>query len=185
MSGVLGASIAPCSVEEARRVYETFLIKLGIEERGTGALENLRALDVQEIVETTAAFTEDGRVFRTVRDKDWFGDSTELVGWNKLPELIGKCEWVDEIVLGTTSLEVGHRPISLPKKSSYGFSVGCHIYTETLRRHATGFHHRHRSSAWRGERENSQPGLWYNTRNGSDSFPNTSIAVAWRCDLRW
>lgn len=82
MSGVLGPSTAPCSAEEASSVYETFLTKLGIEERGPGALEKLRALDVQKIVDATATFTDNGMVFRTVQDKDWFsGDAEESVTW--------------------------------------------------------------------------------------------------------
>jgi carboxylesterase type B len=110
MSGVLGASVAPCSKEEANAVYETFLIKLGIEERGIDALEKLRALDVQKIVEATAAFVDSGLVFRTVQEKDWVGDNGDFIGWERFPELIGKCEWVDEIMIGTTSFEVRHHP---------------------------------------------------------------------------
>jgi hypothetical protein len=34
---------------------------------------------------------------------EWFGMEGS---WDKIPEKIGECEWVDEIVLGTTSFEV-------------------------------------------------------------------------------
>jgi carboxylesterase type B len=144
MSGVLGSSVAPCSVEEANAVYETFLTKLGIEERGTDALEKLRALDLQKIVEATAAFVDSGLVFRTVHSKDWFEDDGEFVGWERFPEWIGKCEWVDEIMIGTTSFEVRYHPALLSSKSLRCFDVGHNVHTETLRRHTTGFPCRYR-----------------------------------------
>jgi len=106
MSGVLGASVAPEPVGDAEIVYERFLTKLGIEERGEAGLERLRGVDVEEIVRVTAEFTDGGAMFKTVQDADWFGEDDELVTWDRFPEMIGRCEWVDEIVLGITSYEV-------------------------------------------------------------------------------
>jgi carboxylesterase type B len=106
MSGVLGATFVPKSKEYAGRVYEKFLETLGIEERGENGLERLRELDVQALVDATAEFTKGGGLFRTVLDEDWFGLDEESARWDKVPELIGKCDWVEEIVIGTTSLEV-------------------------------------------------------------------------------
>jgi carboxylesterase type B len=106
MSGVLGAAVAPGSVADAEVVYESFLTKLGIEERGQAGLERLRRVDVEEIVRVTAEFTDGGAMFKTVQDRDWYGEDGELVTWDKFPEMIGRCEWVQEIIIGTTGFEV-------------------------------------------------------------------------------
>lgn len=105
MSGVLGPGTAPGTLKEAEIVYEGFLGKLGIKEKGEEGLEKLREVDVERIVEATAAFANEGGLFRTILTEEWFGTD---VSWDKIPERIGKCEWVDEIVLGTTSFEVRH-----------------------------------------------------------------------------
>jgi carboxylesterase type B len=118
MSGVLGSSVAPSSAEDANVVYESFLKKLGIEERGESGLAKLRAVDVQEIMKATTAFSDTGAMFRTVQDKDWYGEYDDLVTWEKFPQLIGKCEWVDEIVLGTTAFEVRYFLTSAIKNRS-------------------------------------------------------------------
>jgi carboxylesterase type B len=106
MSGVLGPMTAPGTAEDAERVYESFLVKLGIEERGDAGLKALREMDVQRLVDTTAEFANSGLLFKTVQDETWFGEKGGYVPWDKIPELIGKCEWVNEIMLGTTALEV-------------------------------------------------------------------------------
>jgi hypothetical protein len=106
MSGVLGPMTAPGTAEDADRVYETFLTKLGIEERGDAGLRALRELDVQKLVDLTAELTNNGFMFRSVQTEEWFGEKGGYVPWDEIPQLIGNCEWVDEIVLGTTGFEV-------------------------------------------------------------------------------
>lgn len=110
MSGVLGASVTPGSAGDAELLYESFLTKLGIEERGEAGLEKLKGVDVDEIVRVTAEFTDGGAMFKTVQDRDWFGEEDELVTWDRFPEMFGRCEWVDEIVMGTTGFEVRDVP---------------------------------------------------------------------------
>jgi hypothetical protein len=106
MSGVIATTTVPMPVEDAEKRYETFLDKLGIQERGEAGLQMLREVDVERIVDTSAEISNGGSMWGvTVQDSDWFGD-VGAVTWDRVPELIGKCEWVDEIVLGTTSFEV-------------------------------------------------------------------------------
>jgi carboxylesterase type B len=106
MAGLLGPMTAPGTAEDAERVYEMFLKKLGIEERGDAGLKALNEVDVQRLVAVTAEFTNSGLMFKTVQNEAWFGEKGGYVPWDRIPELIGKCEWVDEIMLGTTSFEV-------------------------------------------------------------------------------
>jgi hypothetical protein len=103
MSGVL---TTPVLAEEAQRVYESFWAEVGIEERGRAGLEKLREVSVERIVEASAARSNTGNMWLPVQDAEWFGEATGSVSWDKVPELIGRCEWIEEIVLGTTGFEV-------------------------------------------------------------------------------
>jgi carboxylesterase type B len=106
MSGIPGPTTTATSIEKGEQLYETFLEKLGIPERGEASLQKLREIDVQRIVDGTAAMSDSGINFLPVLDPEWFGKDAGTVTWDRIPELIGKCEWVGEIVLGTTSFEV-------------------------------------------------------------------------------
>jgi carboxylesterase type B len=108
MSGVLGPMTAPISTKEAEEVYEKFLTKFEIQERGEVGLRKLRELSLQQIVDATAEFTNNGLMFKSIQNQEWFVNDAGLPTWDMLPELIGKCEWVDEIVLGTTGFEVSY-----------------------------------------------------------------------------
>jgi hypothetical protein len=105
MSGVIATTTAPMPVEDAEKRYEMFLGKLGINERGEAGLQMLREVDVERIVNASAEISDGGSMWLSVRDPEWFGD-VGTVAWDRVPELIGNCGWVDEIVLGTTSFEV-------------------------------------------------------------------------------
>jgi carboxylesterase type B len=106
MSGILGPTTAPMSLENASKVYKTFLQSMGIEEEGEAGLEQLRQVDVQKIVDASAQYRASGEMWLTVQDPEWLGDAAGSVTWDRIPELLGKCEWVNEIVLGTTGFEV-------------------------------------------------------------------------------
>jgi carboxylesterase type B len=106
MSGVPGPMTALGTAEDAYRVYEMFLAKLGIKERGEEGLKALRDIDVHKLVDVTAEFTDNGLLFKTVQTEEWFGEKGGYVAWDGVMELMAKCEWVDEIVLGTTGFEV-------------------------------------------------------------------------------
>jgi carboxylesterase type B len=106
MSGIIGPTTAPCSREDAEARYEAFLKRLGIEERGDKGLEKLREVNVDEIVKVTAEMGEEGGMWLAVRDEDWFGKGAESVTWDRVPELIGQCEWVGDVMIGCTSFEV-------------------------------------------------------------------------------
>ncbi|KAH7398951.1 Alpha/Beta hydrolase protein [Phaeosphaeria sp. MPI-PUGE-AT-0046c] len=105
MSGVLGPGTAPGTRDEANGVYEMFLQKLGIEDRGQEGLEEMRNIELDKIVKATKEFAEEGLLLRTVRTEEWLGEGWEGMTWERIPEAIGRCEWVEEIVLGTTSFE--------------------------------------------------------------------------------
>jgi carboxylesterase type B len=106
MSGIIGTTSAPTSLENARKNYKKFLERMGIQEEGEAGLELLRQADVQKIVEASAEQRAAGDVWLSVQDPEWFGDAAGSVTWDRIPELLSKCDWVNEIVLGTTGFEV-------------------------------------------------------------------------------
>jgi carboxylesterase type B len=106
MSGIIGPSTAPNLIEEAEQQYENLLKRLDIQERGQEGLRKLKEVDVQKIVTASAELSEEGSMWLSVQDKEWFGEEAGTVTWNRIPQLIGKCEWIDDIILGTTSFEV-------------------------------------------------------------------------------
>jgi carboxylesterase type B len=105
MSGVISPSMSPFTVGEATTMYEKLVETLGIDGSGGHVIEKLRELDVQKIVDATSEITGKGGQFTFVEDANWFGHE-EPVTWDRIPELLGKCEWVNEVVLGTTGFEV-------------------------------------------------------------------------------
>jgi carboxylesterase type B len=128
MSGVLGPMTAPLSIGEADKLYEKFLSKAGVKERGEAGLHKLRELDVEKIVETTAELSGDSAMFLSVLDQEWFGPHADTITWDKLPELISKCDWIDEIVLGTTGFEVSGRKTLLVEIKRSLCSPGYHFH---------------------------------------------------------
>ena len=106
MSGVIGPTTAPSLPEDANKMYNLFLKSLGIKEEGKAGLERLRELEAQKLVEASAQVFSGGSMWLSVQDEQWFGKNAGSVTWDRIPELIGNCEWVDEIVLGTTAFEV-------------------------------------------------------------------------------
>jgi carboxylesterase type B len=106
MSGIPGGHTTPSLPKEAETIYEKLLEKAGIDERGDAALKKLREMDVQKIVDATAACSNEGTMWLPVQDKDWYGDFAGSISWDKVPEMISQCEWIDEIVIGTTGFEV-------------------------------------------------------------------------------
>ena len=109
MSGVIGPATTPVSVEEAEARYDAFLDKLDIQERGEQGLEKLRSVPIDRIVAASTELGEDGGLWLSVLDEEWFGPDASSVTWDKIPALIGNCEWVNDIILGCTSFEV-HLP---------------------------------------------------------------------------
>lgn len=106
MSGVLGPMVVPVSKEDAEERYKEFLDVLSIDARREDAMEKLRELDVQKIVEATGVLNDRGKMWLTVRDGTFFREEVESMTWEQYPDTLSKCDWVDEIVLGTTSFEV-------------------------------------------------------------------------------
>jgi carboxylesterase type B len=135
MSGSIGPMTAPILAEEAKQMYDKFLLKCDIQEQGQAGLEKLRETDLQKIVDVTAEINDSGAMWLTVQDEDWFGPDAGSVTWDRVPELIGKCEWVEEIVLGTTGFEV--RLITSCYQQileAHACTTGHHVHGQTCRR---------------------------------------------------
>jgi carboxylesterase type B len=154
MSGIIGPTTVPLSLENASKTYKNFLKTVGVVEEGEAGLERLRQLDVQKIVDASAEHRAAGDMWLSVQDPQWFGDEAGCITWDRIPELLGKCEWVNEIVLGTTGFEVSrcsmivHSVRNLPKHTGRYANVG-------NRRCQPGcFPQRHCNSAGRRERGN-------------------------------
>jgi carboxylesterase type B len=106
MSGITGPATAPVPVRDAEKRYEVFLAKLGIQERGDAGLKKLREVPIDRIVAASAELGDEGGLWPSALHEEWFGPDAENVTWDRIPELIGKCDWVNDIVLGCTSFEV-------------------------------------------------------------------------------
>ena len=118
MSGVIGPTTAPSSPEDANKTYNALLKALGIEEQGEAGLQRLGDVEAQKLVEASAQILINGSVWLSVQDQQWFGNQADSVTWDRIPELIGNCEWVDEIVVGTTGFEVRLRPVTRQERNS-------------------------------------------------------------------
>ncbi|KAF2826387.1 alpha/beta-hydrolase [Ophiobolus disseminans] len=102
MSGILGPVTAPSSEEDATEVFKKICTNLSIQECGENALTKLHALDVQSLVTASDIYTSQGNLWRPVSDPSFFRSD---ITWDKVPELLGECEWVDEIIIGNTGFE--------------------------------------------------------------------------------
>ena len=111
MSGVIGPASTPVSVKDAEQRYEAFLSKVGIQERGEAGLQKLREVDLQDIVAASATLGDEGGLWLSVQDQETFGKGAESMTWDKIPALLGACEWVNDIVLGCTSFEASQPAI--------------------------------------------------------------------------
>ena len=128
MSGSLGPMTAPTSVEDAEEMYTTFLDEVGVKEQGQAGLEKLRELDVQKIIKASEELNNHGKMWLTVQDEQWFGKDAIHVTWDRVPELIGKCEWVDEIVLGTTGFEVSLTTYQILTRKAHALNTGHNVH---------------------------------------------------------
>jgi carboxylesterase type B len=102
MSGVLGPSTMPISEQRASEVFEKFCETLKIEAGGEDVLAKLRGLDVNTLVATSETYTFQGSFWRPQFDASFFHTNFT---WDQVSELLGQCEWVDEIVVGNTGFE--------------------------------------------------------------------------------
>lgn len=102
MSGIVGPMTTPCSQGDADAVFESLCLKLEVKEKGSAALDKLRSLDVQKLVDASEAWDNEGNSWLPVDDPSFF---REKVTWERIPELLGSCEWVNDIVVGNTGFE--------------------------------------------------------------------------------
>ncbi|KAF2660803.1 alpha/beta-hydrolase [Lophiostoma macrostomum CBS 122681] len=105
MSGVPGPIGAPVPPDVAQGLYNMLLDTLGIKERGTESVAKLRELPVEQIVAASGALSEAGVFWAWQQDEEWSGKEKGVITWDKVPELVGNCDWVNEIVLGCAALE--------------------------------------------------------------------------------
>ncbi|KAF2710740.1 hypothetical protein K504DRAFT_489761 [Pleomassaria siparia CBS 279.74] len=84
--------MAPMPVAAASKLYAKLVEVTGVTEKGEAALENLRKLDVQVIVDASARLINGGEQWMFVEDDEWFAEGTGKVTWDRIPELLGKCD---------------------------------------------------------------------------------------------
>lgn len=102
MSGVLGPTTTPISEQRASEVFDKFCETLKIEAGSEDALAKLRALDVNTLVAASETLTFQESFWRPQIDTSFFHANFT---WDQVPELLGLCAWVDEIVVGNTGFE--------------------------------------------------------------------------------
>jgi carboxylesterase type B len=102
MSGVMGPMLSPISEKDAAKAFDTMCKSQGISERDQTALEKLRTLDLHSIVSASEAWSSQGNMWSPVEDSAFFRTN---ITWDKVPELLGSCEWVDNMIVGNTGFE--------------------------------------------------------------------------------
>ncbi|PSN60221.1 alpha/beta-hydrolase [Corynespora cassiicola Philippines] len=100
MSGVLGPLGTPVRRREAEETYEKALKILEIKERGEEGLEKARSVEVERIHVISNALTDEGGIWLPIED-----EMLPYFSWEDIPRLLGECDWVNDIVLGTTGFE--------------------------------------------------------------------------------
>lgn len=108
MSGTLNPMTMPISIGEAEKTYESLLNALGITEQGEVGLEKLRHVPLQKLIEAAEDWNSSGGTWLTVKDDQFFGSNSRSLTWDRVPELLSNCDWVGEIMLGTTGFEVSY-----------------------------------------------------------------------------
>ena len=103
MSGVLGPMMPPQPASKAEKNFTTFCASVDISETGAAALEKLRALPVEQIVSASESFLHPGIIWPPVQDTSFFRDGN--ITWDNFPSLLAQCEWIQDIVIGTTGFE--------------------------------------------------------------------------------
>lgn len=182
MSGIIGPSTAPCSVRDAEKRYDALLTSLAIEERGEHGLQKLREVDVDLLVKASAEMGEEGGMWLSVKDEEWFGRGAESVTWDRIPELIGKCAWVNDIVLGCTGFEVRRFCSTQHNKSLT--RPGHHLRNPLRRHHTLGLPLQHQIPARRSQRPHHLENILHHPHHGPKSLPQRRLALGRRRNLR-
>ncbi|KAF2121248.1 Alpha/Beta hydrolase protein [Lophiotrema nucula] len=100
MSGILGPISTPVFIEQAEARAEEF--KKMLQKMGVDGPDHA---SVEDVVAASQKLIENSTLWLHVQADGWFGAETGKLTWDRVPELLGKCEWVDEIVVGTTGFE--------------------------------------------------------------------------------
>ncbi|KAH7393072.1 Alpha/Beta hydrolase protein [Pyrenochaeta sp. MPI-SDFR-AT-0127] len=103
MSGVIGPVMMPISQQDADKVYDKILERLDVKEAGNAVLEKLRSLDVQKLVDASDYWTSKGNFWSPVDDSTFFRERP--ITWDSIGELLAKCDWIDDIIVGNTGFE--------------------------------------------------------------------------------
>jgi carboxylesterase type B len=103
MSGVMGPMMTPIAEDKAAKAFGKICESLAIEEGGEPALEKLRALDLQKLIAASDTwYGMLGNSWSPVQDPSFF---RAKITWDNVHELLAKCEWVEDIVVGNTGFE--------------------------------------------------------------------------------
>lgn len=106
MSGTLNPMTMPISRAEADKTYEHMLKALDILEQGDEGLKRLRNVPLQKLIEAADEWSNSGGMWLPLKDEAFFDSEAQSLTWDRVPQLLGECDWVDEIMLGTTGFEV-------------------------------------------------------------------------------
>jgi hypothetical protein len=103
MSGVLGPMVCPVSEATGLKTFSKICKTFGIEEEGLEGLQRLKEVDVMDLVRASDAYIATGAFYPPIKDEIFFreGDIT----WDKIPKLLGDCEWVESFIVGCTGFE--------------------------------------------------------------------------------
>jgi carboxylesterase type B len=102
MSGVMGPMMTPVAEDKAANAFGKICESLSIKEQGEAALEKLRTVDIQELVSASDAWYGKGNSWSPVQDMSFFRSN---ITWDSVHELLGSCEWVDDMIVGNTGFE--------------------------------------------------------------------------------
>jgi hypothetical protein len=101
MSGTT-ATGPPVELKYKEAEYRALLTYCGIDENDPDRLTKLREVPVEKLVEAIQGVGIP--LFKSLRDDQFF--TRGFPSWYTENELIGNCDWVDEIVIGDTFFEV-------------------------------------------------------------------------------
>jgi hypothetical protein len=100
-------------------------------------------------------------------------------------KLMAKCEWVDEIVLGSTSFEVSDccNQSAILCCEAYMWVTGHYFYGESKRYHSASLHRRRSETTRRRKHRSVLSSLQHHPGHGSKPLHDSSTPMDWRRDL--
>lgn len=92
-------TLPPTTLETKEKEYMELLDHCGIKKDSEGRLDALRNVPIEKLVELASP----KGMMNTTHDSNFF---PEMLNGKNVSDLVAKCEWVDEIIIGDSFLEV-------------------------------------------------------------------------------